>query len=183
MHHGRLREDKEIYFPMGTRKLKIQRCLGTGHLLQIRLLARHHQYSRRMEGKLIRSRSMFPTKLWNTSYFFSLVGSSVKIHSVATGEVVSSLSAPPSTNNGSSSLLTTAILNPHNAFQLITGSLDGRVMVWDFLDAALLKTIDIEQPIHCMCAHENFHDSVFVAASRSSKKAKISGAGASHVLC
>ncbi|KAG5647763.1 hypothetical protein DXG03_008486 [Asterophora parasitica] len=110
------------------------------------------------------------------SYFFSLVGSSVKIHSVATGQVVSTLSAPRSTSSGTSSdLLTAAILNPHNVFQLITGSLDGRLVVWDFLDAALLQVIDIAQPIHYLCAHESFKDAIFVAASRPSKKTKTGG--------
>lgn len=134
------------------------------------------------DGRQVNSFAIGSQLIVEYSYFFSLVGSSVKIHSVATGEVVSTLTPPTATDNGLSSLLTTAILNPHNAFQLITGSLDGRVMVWDFLDAALLKIIDIGQPIHCMCAHDNFKDSVFVAASRSSKKAKINGIGASHIL-
>ncbi|KAF9469861.1 WD40-repeat-containing domain protein [Collybia nuda] len=109
------------------------------------------------------------------SYFFSLVGSSVKTYSVATGEVVCILSSPPAADDRLSSLLTTAMINPHNNFQLITGSLDGRIMVWDFLDAALLKIIDIGQPIHHMCAHKSFKDSVFVAVSRASKKVKING--------
>ncbi|KAF5385093.1 hypothetical protein D9615_001275 [Tricholomella constricta] len=110
------------------------------------------------------------------SYFFSLVGSSVKIHSVATGQVVSTLSAPRSASSGTSSdLLTAAVLNPHNAFQLITGSLDGRLVVWDFLDAALLQVINIAQPIHYLCAHELWKDTVFVAASRPSKKSKTGG--------
>ncbi|KAF8634896.1 hypothetical protein AX15_000644 [Amanita polypyramis BW_CC] len=101
------------------------------------------------------------------SYFFSLVGTSVRIYSVATGQVVSTLSAPRSTSSArGSGLLTSAVLNPWNAFQLITGSLDGRLMVWDFLDATLLQTIDIAQPIHHICAHEKFKNSIFVAASR-----------------
>lgn len=113
------------------------------------------------------------------SYFFSLVGSSVKIHSVITGQVVSTLSAPRSTDSGASSdTLTTAILNPHNAFQLITGSLDGRLVVWDFLDAALLQIIDIAQPILYICAHNSLKDVVFVGASRPAKKQKSSGTGA-----
>ncbi|KAF8078907.1 hypothetical protein FPV67DRAFT_84370 [Lyophyllum atratum] len=117
------------------------------------------------------------------SYFFSLVGSSVKIHSVATGQVVSTLSAPRSPSNGTSSdFLTAAILNPHNAFQLITGSLDGRLLVWDFLDAALLQIIDIAQPIHHICAHALWKDTVFVAASRPSKKSKGSGADDNAVV-
>jgi len=89
---------------------------------------------------------------------------------VITGQVVSTLSAPRSSNYEiSSDLLTTAILNPHNAFQLITGSLDGRLIVWDFLDAVLLQIIDIAQPIHYICAHQSFKDVVFVAAGKKSK--------------
>ncbi|KAG6841761.1 hypothetical protein C0991_007090 [Blastosporella zonata] len=110
------------------------------------------------------------------NYFFSLVGSSVKIHSVATGQVVSTLTAPRSTNSeASSDLLTAAILNPHNNFQLITGSLDGRLVLWDFVEAVLLQTIDVLQPIHYICAHKTWRDTVFVAASRTSKKTKASG--------
>ncbi|KAG6910523.1 hypothetical protein DXG01_009942 [Tephrocybe rancida] len=117
------------------------------------------------------------------NYFFSLVGSSVKIHSVTTGQVVSTLSAPRSTSNGTSSdLLTAAILNPHNSFQLITGSLDGRLVVWDFVEAVLLWTIDISQPIHHICAHETWKDTVFVAASRPSKKTKTPGTDENAVV-
>ncbi|KNZ77003.1 WD repeat-containing protein 75 [Termitomyces sp. J132] len=109
-------------------------------------------------------------------YFFSLVGSSVKIHSVTTGQVVSTLIAPRSTSNATSSdLLTTAIINPHNNFQLITGSLDGRLVIWDYVEAILLQMIDISQPIHYICAHESWRDTVFVAASRPSKKTKTYG--------
>ncbi|KAG7452299.1 WD40 repeat-like protein [Guyanagaster necrorhizus] len=104
------------------------------------------------------------------SYFFSLVGPHIKIYSVATVQVVSTLSAPRSTSGDvSSDLLTCAILNPHNAFQLITGSLNGRIHIWDFLDANLLKTIDVSQPIYHLCAHEKHKDAVFVAVARPSK--------------
>lgn len=110
------------------------------------------------------------------SYFFSLVASSVKVHSVATGQVVSTLSAPKPTNSATSSdQLTAAILNPHNAFQLITGSLDGRLVIWDFLEATPLQVVDIGQPIHHICAHKLWKDTVFVAASRLGKKNKTSG--------
>ena len=102
-----------------------------------------------------------------SSHFFSVGGSSVKIHSTTTGLVVSTL-IPPSPTNGKfySDILTSVIVNPHNAFQLLTASLDGRVMIWDFVNAILLQTVDIGQPIHHMCAHEQFNGSVFVAASR-----------------
>ncbi|KAJ7925936.1 hypothetical protein B0H13DRAFT_1973962 [Mycena leptocephala] len=105
------------------------------------------------------------------SYFFSLVGCSVRIYAVTTGKVVSTLSIPrPPGYDASLDTLTCAALNPHNAFQLITGSLAGVLAVWDFLEATLLQIVDISQPIHHICVHENFKDSVFVTASRPGKK-------------
>ncbi|KAF5352400.1 hypothetical protein D9756_005945 [Leucocoprinus leucothites] len=108
------------------------------------------------------------------SYFFSLVGSSVQIRSTATGQVVSTLKAPSSqsSSNSQPNAFSCAVVNPHNPFQLITGSLSGCLMIWDFLDGSLLRTVDITQPIHLICAHEQFKDYVFVAASRPSKNAK-----------
>ncbi|KAJ7597489.1 WD40 repeat-like protein [Mycena floridula] len=104
------------------------------------------------------------------SYFFSLAGSAVRIYSSATGQVVSTLTAPPIPGKQTSpSLLTSAILNPHNTFQLITGSLDGTLRIWDFLDAALLKTIDVGQPILHICAHDVHKDAVFAAVTRTKK--------------
>ncbi|KAF8167608.1 quinon protein alcohol dehydrogenase-like superfamily [Crassisporium funariophilum] len=105
------------------------------------------------------------------SYFFALVGSSVKIYSTTSGLVVSTLTAPTSSDGRvSSDMLTSAIINPHNAFQLITGSLDGRLIIWDFVNATLLQIIEVGQPIHYICAHEQFKGYVFVAASRPRKK-------------
>ncbi|KDR85477.1 hypothetical protein GALMADRAFT_234368 [Galerina marginata CBS 339.88] len=106
------------------------------------------------------------------SYFLSLVGSAVKIYSTATGLVVSTLTAPPSANtNSHTDVLTSVVINPQNAFQLITASLDGRLMIWDFVNATLLQTINVGQPILCMCVHEQFKGFVYVAASRPRKKA------------
>ncbi|EPQ60436.1 WD40 repeat-like protein [Gloeophyllum trabeum ATCC 11539] len=108
------------------------------------------------------------------SYFFSIVGSSVKIYSSTTGQVVSTLSASPSGSsaskfsqgNGHTDSITAAVLSPTNPFQLITASLDGCIKVWDFLEADLLQTIDLAQPILHLCAHQNFKDHVFVSVAR-----------------
>jgi NET1-associated nuclear protein 1 (U3 small nucleolar RNA-associated protein 17) len=43
-------------------------------------------------------------------------------------------------------------------------------MIWDFINATLLQTIDVGQPIHYICAHKEFKDTIFVAASRPAKK-------------
>lgn len=100
------------------------------------------------------------------------MGSSVQIHSTATGLVVSTLSAPPSTDaKPHTDILTSAAINPQNAFQLITASLDGRLLIWDYVNATLLQTIGVGQPIHHMCVHEQFKGYVFIAASRLKKKA------------
>ncbi|TFY82077.1 hypothetical protein EWM64_g1935 [Hericium alpestre] len=114
------------------------------------------------------------------SYFFSIVGSSVKIYSSSTGQIVSTLSAAPAgssvgSSNGHTDLITSAVLNPHNAFQLITASLDGSIKVWDFLDALLLQTVNLNQPIFHLAVHENFKDHVFVSAGQQSKKTNKSG--------
>jgi WD40 repeat protein len=154
---------------------------GSGLLLLNLLLATSRQYLRKMEGMvnfLFCSSQL--SLCWGHSYFFSLAGSSVKVYSVATGSAVSTLSLPE--GNGAISLLTCAILNPHNALQLVTGSLDGRLMVWDFLDATLLKVIDIAQPIHHICAHADYKDCIFVAATRSSRKTKMNSTGTSKLI-
>jgi NET1-associated nuclear protein 1 (U3 small nucleolar RNA-associated protein 17) len=103
-------------------------------------------------------------------YFFSIVGPTVKIYAYATGDVVSTLSVQHPNRSVSrihdSDAITAACLNPHNAFQLITSSFDGRIMVWDFLDATVLQVIELGQPVTHMCAHEQFPNFVFVGAMR-----------------
>ncbi|KZP28826.1 WD40 repeat-like protein [Athelia psychrophila] len=107
------------------------------------------------------------------NYFFAIAGSSIKVHSTATGKVVSTLSvssADSTAADGRSDTITSAILNPNNAFQLITGSLGGLIRIWDFLDGIILQTISIEDPIFHLCAHANFPDQVFVAAAKPTKR-------------
>ena len=161
---------------LGTDHTSIHR-LGIGCLSQTRLPASIHQYSQRMASAYPRLDCAMRTlnRPWLLiSYFFSVVGGSVKIYSVATGQVISTLSTS-STSGDHPQVITSAILNPHNAFQLITGSLDGSIVIWDILDGVVLQTIDISQPIHHMCAHEKFKDHVFVAVNRSGANKSATG--------
>ncbi|KAJ8084468.1 NET1-associated nuclear protein 1 [Marasmius tenuissimus] len=103
------------------------------------------------------------------SYYFSLIGTSVKIFSTHTGKLVSTLSAPRTATESPSDVLTCAVLNPHNTFQLITGSSNGCLAFWDYMDAVLLKRMDIGQPIHHVCVHEKIPDHIFVSATRNTK--------------
>jgi NET1-associated nuclear protein 1 (U3 small nucleolar RNA-associated protein 17) len=106
------------------------------------------------------------------SYFFCVVGSTVRIYSANTGKVVSTLSTSSagssasrnSIGEGHADTITSVVLNPENPFQLLTSSLDGCIKVWDFLDAVLLQTIDIGEPITYMCVHDRFKGHVFAAA-------------------
>ncbi|CAL1695057.1 unnamed protein product [Somion occarium] len=114
------------------------------------------------------------------SYFFSASGPSVKIYSVATGLVVSTLTPAESgetaePNLGAGNSLTCMALSPHNPFQLFTGSAGGLIRIWDFLDATQLRVFDLAQPIFQLALHEKFKDQVFVAASRSTKKINSKG--------
>lgn len=107
-------------------------------------------------------------------YFFSIVGACVKIYATTTGLVVSTLSAKRDTRSHSDAI-TSAVLNPHNAYQLITGSLDGHIRVWDILDGVLLQTIGVGHPVRHIAAHEQWKDFLFVAVARPSKKRKGNG--------
>ncbi|KAH9937268.1 WD40 repeat-like protein [Fomitopsis serialis] len=93
-------------------------------------------------------------------YFFYVAGSTVKIYSSSTGQIVSTLDQPSANDSGSNQhtpeahAITSAILNPHNPFQLITGSSDGHIRLWNYLDAVLLQTINVNKSIMHVAAHE-----------------------------
>jgi NET1-associated nuclear protein 1 (U3 small nucleolar RNA-associated protein 17) len=112
------------------------------------------------------------------------VGSSVKVHSSLTGLVVSTLSSVSASGQADISsadagahtdLITGILLSPENSFQLITSSLDGTIKVWDFMDGALLQTLDLAQPIYHVCAHASLKGYVFVAAGRPNKRTNKQG--------
>ena len=108
------------------------------------------------------------------SYFLSAAGPAVKIYSVATGSLVSTLSplgtsSRPAQPTGYGDAITSMALNPHNAFQLYTASCDGCVRVWDLVDAILLQTVDVAAPIMHIAVHEKYKDEVYLSISRGTK--------------
>ena len=115
------------------------------------------------------------------SYFLAAAGPAVKIYSVATGNLVSTLSplgtaSRPSRPTGYGDAITAMALNPHNAFQLYTSSLDGCIRVWDLIDAILMQTIDMEDPILQLAVHAQFKNEVFISISRRTKALNSNGA-------
>lgn len=118
--------------------------------------------------------------LLSLSYFFSANGPSVKIYSVATGRVISTLYPPqhspsPQADTESRGTITCMALNPHNPYQLITGSLDGLIRVWNYVDAVLLKALDVGKPIHHLAVHERFRDEVYISVARPGKRVNSKG--------
>ena len=86
------------------------------------------------------------------------MNSSVKIYSTSTGLVVSSLSAKRDAGSHTNAI-TSIVLNPHNAYQLITGSLDTHISkAWDLLDGVLLQTIGVGNLVRHIAAHEQWKD-------------------------
>ncbi|EKM61312.1 uncharacterized protein PHACADRAFT_180447 [Phanerochaete carnosa HHB-10118-sp] len=109
------------------------------------------------------------------SYFFTASGSTVKIHSASSGQVISTLTSvnsasKPSSATGYGEAVTSMVLSPHNPFQLLTASMDGCVRLWDFVDAVLLQTIEVSRPILQIAAHERYKNEVCIAISRGTKK-------------
>ena len=127
-----------------------------------------------MGGAQLLSFAFANVLIGSQSYFFSASGSSVKIYSVSTGHVVSTLipTTYPTTSDealSSSDIVTSIALNPHNPFQLFTTSISGFLRIWDILDGIILRTLDIGQPIHYISVHQKFNDEFFLALTRPRK--------------
>jgi NET1-associated nuclear protein 1 (U3 small nucleolar RNA-associated protein 17) len=111
-----------------------------------------------------------PAEIREKRYFFVAVSSSVKIYSTTTGKIVSTLTSHSCASNCHSDRITCIKINPQNSFQLFTGSADGTFRIWDFIDAVLLRTIDVGYPISHLCAHQDIEDHAFVACQKPNKK-------------
>lgn len=89
--------------------------------------------------------------------------------------MVSTLSKSSVQGRKATDSITGIAINPANPFQLLTSSLDGTLCVWDFLDAVLLRVIDVGLPISHLATHSQSRDRVFIAtrkpkATQASKK-------------
>lgn len=58
--------------------------------------------------------------------------------------------------------VTSIILNPLNSLQLIVGSLDGFVRIWDYLEGQIIRTLDIGFPVSYVAAHASQPSYIFV---------------------
>ncbi|KAI5478145.1 hypothetical protein MNV49_005409 [Pseudohyphozyma bogoriensis] len=102
------------------------------------------------------------------SYCFIASGSAVRIYSVATAQLLSTLtiSTPSSAASDGSlrrSKVSCLLLNPANPLQLVVGGLDGMLRLWDYREGKLLRTLDLGAPIQHAAAHSSLHDQIFVA--------------------
>ncbi|GAA5845103.1 hypothetical protein JCM9279_005434 [Rhodotorula babjevae] len=113
------------------------------------------------------------------SYAFVASGAAVKVYSVASTQLMSTLSirpyssaSSPSTTNEPAALrratVSAVLLSPSNPRQLVVAATDGKVRLWDYLDGALLRTLDLGAPILHATANPNLADHLFVALGTNS---------------
>ncbi|GAA5885010.1 hypothetical protein JCM16303_006516 [Sporobolomyces ruberrimus] len=106
----------------------------------------------------------------DSAYCFIASGSQVKIYSSATTELLSSLSNRSSINTSLRSKVSTVLLHPSNPRQLVVGSTDGKIRVWDYLEGKLLRTLDCQSPVTLATAHPSLPDQLFVALANPTLK-------------
>ncbi|KAI8982312.1 hypothetical protein BDF20DRAFT_912490 [Mycotypha africana] len=141
--------------------------------LSLKNIAKHKApYSINLTKNACGNISEYPIEFTKDSkYFFSSVGSCVKIYSVATGAVVKVLSQSPSLG-GHLDTITRVILNPKNHLQLYTASLDGTIKLWDYNDDILLKTYDIKAPIQSMEICQRTPEYAYLIVKKTDKDGK-----------
>ncbi|GAA5962206.1 hypothetical protein JCM3765_003897 [Sporobolomyces pararoseus] len=106
----------------------------------------------------------------DSAYCFIASGSQVKIYASATTELLSTLSNRSSTNSSSRGKVSTVLLHPSNPRQLVVGSTDGMIRVWDYLEGKLLRTLDCQSPVTLATAHSSLPDQLFVALANPTLK-------------
>ncbi|GAA5904549.1 Nan1p [Sporobolomyces salmoneus] len=106
----------------------------------------------------------------DSEYYFITSGSHVKIYSSATTELLSTLSNRSSLISSLRGKVSTILLNPSNPRQLVVGSTDGFVRVWDYLEGKLLRTLDCQSPVTLATAHPSLPDQLFVALANPTLK-------------
>lgn len=106
--------------------------------LEISKLSSGLASSLKISGGLISVVSPLFTR--DSKYVFTARGNQVQLWSIVTGECVRIL-------EGHTNLVTSFALNPTNALQLYSSSLDGHILVWDFQEGVILKTYVIKFPI------------------------------------
>ncbi|KAI9307908.1 WD40-repeat-containing domain protein [Cunninghamella echinulata] len=105
----------------------------------------------------------------DSKYFFSGVGSTIKIYSIQTGSVVKVLSKP-SVEGAHQDKVTMVLLNPKNHLQLLSASLDGTIKLWDYNDEVLLKTYNVNEPIVKLVLSPNDSEFAYVLTKSKSNQ-------------
>ncbi|KAI8071202.1 quinon protein alcohol dehydrogenase-like superfamily [Gongronella butleri] len=110
---------------------------------QLQQQQQHLSVVRAAGGNMCQTPLSFTT---DSRYFFTGVGCSIKIYSIATGAVVKVLS-PPNSAGAHQDKVTAVVLNPDNPLQLISASMDGTIKIWDYNDEVLLRTFQMGGPV------------------------------------
>ncbi|GAA6017247.1 hypothetical protein JCM10207_003659 [Rhodosporidiobolus poonsookiae] len=129
----------------------------------------------------------------DAAYCFVASGSAVKVYSVPTTQLVSTLSLRPFSHSPSSpalgadesavalkrAVVTAVLLNPSNPRQLVVGSSDAKVRVWDYLEGRLLRTLEMGTAVVHAAANAALPDHLYVALAPAEPKTDDLKAGTS----
>lgn len=66
--------------------------------------------------------------------------------------------------------VTAVLLSPSNPRQLVVGSSDGRIRIWDYVEGKLLRTLELGAPVVHATASPHLPDQLFVALAASSEQ-------------
>lgn len=80
------------------------------------------------------------------SHFILPHPTQIRLHSASDLSPLSTITSPRLPSHHSAAIIA-VLLNPLNALQLITASLDGTIKVWDYLDGTCLRTIVCPGPV------------------------------------
>jgi len=83
-----------------------------------------------------------PAFLVTIRYFYNSARSSIRIYSVETGDVVRHLSVS-SSEGGHAGKITCLEKNPKNQEELVSGSLDGKIKIWNTRKSGTLIAVRI----------------------------------------
>lgn len=113
-------------------------------------------------------------------FVFLAAGGSVKIYDVATCVLLSTLTAPQSSNRdqekekgmADDDRVTCLRFSPANRMQLLVGSMDGWIRVWDYVNGHVLKSIHIGASVSYLAHHESQPSTLYVGTTGGIELAK-----------
>lgn len=96
----------------------------------------------------------------------------MRIYNAVSCQLLSTLLAPRTPSPWPNNSVTALLINPANSLQIIVGSADGYIRIWDYLEGNLLRSLDIGAPVTHVAAHSSWSGYLFIATASRGYAAK-----------